>query len=148
MPLNALERVVLARAVTDNAYRAASKSIIPGEYPIDMFFRVSGTLTRGEDYDTPVVNKLPLETLVLVLLSKLANQVQKPVYELALECLIEVNGVIQRDEDKEDEAREGVKAEVTRAWERIKDRTLTRANGKITCSLLAVNIPPPEAVRH
>lgn len=109
----------------------ASKGLAPGDHPVDVTYRVRGTVTKGEDYTQEIVNKVDTWLLLGVALSKLNGTTAESIVREAI--------AIEESEDADALAKE-VKDAAKAAIRKLKGTTATDCNGKVTHSLTAEKV--------
>lgn len=113
--------IALGKAIRKEEVAASSSEMIIGETEVDMLIRISGTLTKGEDFEQRVVAKAQPWDIVAVALSKLNG--------VTVESLIRES--MGMEEAKVTEIKEQAKA----AMSKIKSPTNTIMNGRISPKL-------------
>lgn len=127
-----LATIATAKVHKGKAVKAASGELAVGTHEVDVLVRITGSLTRGEDFNQRIVAKADPWALLGTALSKLNGTT---VAALVREAL---------DADKEATAK--VKAEADAAMALVKGPTVTKCNGKITTALVAEVVEADEAV--
>jgi hypothetical protein len=119
--LNEVKTVALAKVIKAAAEKEAAAMLKAGEYKVDFTVRVSGSMKKGEDYDSDIVAKCDPWLLLAAALSKLNTAT---VESLTAEAVSMDPALV-----------EGLKVKAQVAIEAIKATTTTRCNGKITTKL-------------
>lgn len=121
--MSAVQTVALAKLVKDAAAKAASAGVTVGEYKLDFTVRVSGLVTKGADYEQPIVEKAEPWVLLAAALSHL-NGVT--VESLVREALTDRSELV-----------DSLKKQAADAVAAVKGPTMTKCNGKVTTKLVA-----------
>lgn len=119
--LSKVETVALAKVVKDAVAKAAGADVTAGEYPVDFVVRVSGSIKKGEDYDSEIVAKADPWLLLAAALSKLNG--------------VTVDALVREALTADEALVEGLKAKAADAIAAVKGPTKTRCAGKITTKL-------------
>lgn len=124
MTLDTLSTLATSKVVKSAAAKAAAADLPVGTHAVDVLVRITGSLTRGEDYDQRIVGKADPWALAAALLSRLGP--------------VDVAGLV-RDSLSGDiaDAVKTLKGEAAAAMAVLKGATLTRCNGKVTTKLTA-----------
>ena len=121
--MNAIQKAVLARLVSDKDASAASAEVPAGKHEVDFTLRVTGEFGKGVDHEQEIWNKVDYPAIAVVLLEKLR--------QAGLEVdMSEVVKLSLTDEIK-GKAKEA-SAEVKAIHRVVQAPTLTPCNGKIT----------------
>lgn len=115
--------VAVGKLVSDKESSEASKTLVAGEYPVDVTVRVHGFLTRGENYEQEIVEKAEPWLLLAVALSHLNSVTVESITKEALTA--------------DPKLVESLKKQAADAVEAVKGKTLTKCNGKTTAKLVA-----------
>jgi hypothetical protein len=120
-----LATVATAKVHKSAAVKAASADLPVGTHTVDVLVRITGTLTRGEDFDQRIVGKADPWALAAALLSRLGP--------------VDVAGLVRDSltDSKLADAVKALKGEAAAAMAVLKGATLTRCNGKVTTKLTA-----------
>jgi hypothetical protein len=124
--LTAVETKAVAALVSDTVAREAAATIPVGTHPVDVTVRLTGTLTKGEDYDGQIVAKADPWTLLAVALSHLNGVTVESITREALAA----------DPALVADLKKGAQA----AIEAVKGLTVTRCNGKVTVKVTGVRV--------
>jgi hypothetical protein len=119
-----LATVATAKVHKGAAVKAASAELAVGTHDVDVLVRITGSLTRGEDFDQRIVGKADAWALAAALLARLG-----PV-DVAAVVRDSLSGALKGAVDS-------LKAEAAAAMLVLKGATLTRCNGKVTTKLSA-----------
>lgn len=115
-----IETIALAKAIKEAQAKAARAAISAGEYQIDEWVHITGSVKVGEDYEQRIVAKAQPWDLLAVALSKLNGVTVEALVREALDGSI---------------AAEEIKAQADAAMETIKGETVTTCKGKVTTKL-------------
>jgi hypothetical protein len=124
--LNAVETKAVAALISAAVAKNAASQIPVGEHAVDLTLRITGTLTKGEDYESHKVEKADPWLLLAVALSHLNGMTVDSIVKEALTAAPEL---VESLKDRADEAIAKVKAP-----------TLGRENGKVTVKIEAVRV--------
>lgn len=130
MNLNSTELAALSKVVSEARAKKAKGEMEPGEYDVDFFVRVVGSLKRGDDYKQRIVAKAEPWTLLAVALSHLNN--------------VTVESIVREALNADPELVKSIKEQANKAMEEIKGETYTPCNGKVTGSVSAEKAEPAE----
>jgi len=124
--MNALQKLAVAKVVKSKAITEASKQTDPGKYEIDTTVRVFGDLTKGEDFEKVIPNKVKWPLLAAILASKVNNETLDAV--LAEYDAGEKSGSLDSMESK-------VKERVQLKIDAMKGEHRATVNGPVTTNL-------------
>lgn len=113
--------VAVAKVVKDAVAKDAGSRLAAGTYPVDFSVRVTGSIKKGEDYDSEIVAKADPWMLLAVALSHLNGAT---VDSIVKEALAADPAMV-----------DSLKEKAAQAVEAVKGPTKTRCNGKITTKL-------------
>jgi hypothetical protein len=119
--MSKVQTVALAKVIKDAVAKEASGGLVAGEYPVSFTVKVSGKVTKGDDYDQNIVAKADPWLLVAVLLSKVNG--------------VTMDAVVRESVTQDPAMLDSLKASAAAAIEAIKAPTLTKCNGKVTTKL-------------
>lgn len=132
MTKETLATLAIAKVHKAKAVKAASGELAVGTHEVDVLVRVTGSLTRGEDFDQRVVGKAQPWSLLAVALSKLNG--------------ITIAALVREALDADAKKAAEIKSAADAAMALVKAPTLTRCNGKITTALVAEVVESGEVV--
>lgn len=124
--LNKVQVVALGKAVKDAVLKEAGAGVAVGEYPVDFVVRVTGSIKKGEDYDSQIVAKADPWLLLAAALSKLNG--------------VTVDALVREALTADEALIEGLKAKAADAIQAVKGPTNTRCAGKITTKLTVLPV--------
>lgn len=119
-----LATLATAKVHKGKAIKAASADLAVGTHDVDVLVRITGSLTRGEDFEQRIVGKADAWGL---LAAALHGKDSREIAALVRESL---SGNLKGEIDR-------LKAEAAAAMLVLKGATLTPCNGKITTKLTA-----------
>ena len=122
--LSNIEVKAVAALVSADAAREAAAAVPVGTHAIDLTLHITGTLTKGEDYDSRKVEKADPWLLLAAALSHLNG--------------ITVDSIVKEALTADLELVESLKKTAAIAIEKIKAPTVGRENGKVTVKISAV----------
>jgi len=125
-----VEVLAVAKAVAEKTARGASTGLPVGEHAVDVTVRITGTLTRGADYDQRIVEKADPWALLGAALSRLNG--------------VTVASLVRETLGSDAEGLKRIKAQADAAMAEVKAPTMTRCNGKITTDLEVVAVEMAE----
>jgi hypothetical protein len=125
MTLDTLSTLATSKVVKSAAAKAAAADLPVGTHAVDVLVRITGSLTRGEDYDQRIVAKADAWALAAALLARLGP--------------VDIAGIVRDSltDPKLGDAVKALKGEAAAAMAVLKGATLTRCNGKVTTKLTA-----------
>lgn len=121
--MDAVQVVALAKLVKEGQAKAASAGVAAGEYAVDFVVRVHGLVTKGENYEQPIVEKAEPWVLLAAALSHLNGVTVESLVREALTAPAELVDSLKK------QAADAVAA--------VKAATMTKCNGKVTTKLVA-----------
>ena len=124
--MNAIETLAVCKAIKEAAEKTASANLAPGTHTVDCTVRVTGIITKGEDYNQNIVAKADPWTLLAVAMSKLNGVTLESIVKDAL--------------NTPEELIEAIKLSAKTAVEAVKAPTLTACKGKVTTKLTVAKI--------
>jgi hypothetical protein len=120
--LSKLELIALAKIVSDDDVREASRVLTSGEYGVDFMVRVSGNIKRGENYTAKIVAKADPWLLLAAALSHLNG--------------ITVESIVREALAADPALVESLKVKAADAISTLKGTTETPCNGRVTTKLV------------
>jgi len=121
-----VEVKAIAQLISDDAAAKASSAIPAGEHAIDMTLKVTGVLTKGDDYSQEIVEKADPWTLLSVALSHLNG--------------ITIESITREAMTADPAMVDSIKVAAKKAVETVKGPTMTPCNGKVRVKLTAVRV--------
>jgi hypothetical protein len=121
--MSGVQTVALAKLVKETAAREASKLVPAGEHAVDFTVRVTGKITKGEDYEQPIVEKADPWTLLAAALSHLNG--------------VTVDSIVREALTAPADLVDSLKKQAADAVAAVKGPTMTKCNGKVTTKLAA-----------
>jgi len=121
--LDGLQVVALAKVIKDAAAKAASAGVTVGVHNLDFTVRVSGLVTKGADYEQPIVEKAEPWVLLAAALSHLNG--------------VTVESLVREAMTDRAELVDSIKLQAADAIKAVKGTTMTKCNGKVTTKLVA-----------
>jgi len=93
--------ITIHKAVKETTYRAVSKNLEPGIYPVDIHVRMQGVLKKGEPFTTPVAARANPWRVLACALGKLNTATRKKVIReslgLTLTDILQLKTVVELD---------------------------------------------------
>jgi hypothetical protein len=121
--LSAAAVIAVGKLVSDTESSKASAGLAAGQHNVDVTIRVKGTLTRGENYTQPIVEKANPWLILAVALSHLNG--------------ITVDSIVKEALTADPAMVDSLKVKAAEAIAAIKGPTETACNGKTTAKLTA-----------
>jgi len=114
------ETIAITKAIKSKAEKEARKELKPGNYEIDTFVRVFGSLTVGEDFEQNKTASMPQTKMLLAALMLNGTSIKAFVRRY-------LDGEFKIPAEKE--------AELKEIWQELADSFKTTFKGKVTSKL-------------
>ena len=121
--LTAIQQAAINKVVSAEAYKTANGEIQPGEYPIELLVKITGTLKKGEKYSQPIHWSVDWCGLFAVALSKLNG--------------VTVESVVREFCATEEVDTAAIKTQAEEAVNTVKGTSMQECNGKLSGKVFA-----------
>ena len=121
--MNAIQKAVVARLVSDKDSSAASGEIEAGKHPVDFHIHVTGVFDKGEKFEQMISNKIDHKSLFAAAMEEL----RKAGLKVELADLVAASRLPETKE-----MAKALSVETQAVMDVIQAPTLTECNGKIT----------------
>jgi hypothetical protein len=127
------EVVVLAKSVSDKAFKDASKEVVPGRYSVDLVVRIHGDFLKSNPTEIKLSDKITVDWRLLAALA--LNKVNKETRDALVGEFLEAQDKPEMLIELTDEIKRGVAVKL----EKVKKASAeTRpVTGKITATLVS-----------
>jgi Glu-tRNA(Gln) amidotransferase subunit E-like FAD-binding protein len=119
--MNNETKTAIGKVLKPKQVSEASSKLSSGMYEIDEIVRLTGTITKGEDYEQTVAMSVPVWKLLAVTLSKLNNET--------------VDSIVRKADEISDEQEKEIKEKAQEALTKIKGKAKKVCAGKVTTDL-------------
>lgn len=121
--LDAIQKAVIGRLVSDDAKSKASKTLTAGDHEVDFMIRVKGTFKKGTDFEQEISNKVDHKSLFAVAL----DEMRKAGLKVELSDLVKASLTATAKERAKE-----VDIETKAVMNVVQGPTLTQCHGKVT----------------
>ena len=122
-----IAELAISKAINAKVVKEYSKNTAPGTYQVDLTCRVRGTLTKGNDFEKTMPNKVKWTLLVALLASKVNDETLDSVFNTYLKA--EESGEFGDIEAQ-------IKSKAQSMVDNAKGQTKTSVSGPVTSALV------------
>lgn len=120
--MTTIEKIATAKAIKDTDFKVLSEQLAPGIYVVDTVVRLTGTVKKGEPFETAVAAAANPWRLLAKALSKLNSA--------TIESLVRESLEVSEEEES------AIKEEAKKAIEALVAKTTRTQSGRITGQLV------------